>query len=68
MPELEKDDFQFPDEKQELSVTMEKETSEDKFEVEIEDDNPKLKELVEGDIPSHHDYSKSLKDGIMSVL
>ena len=38
MPELEKDDFQFPDEKQELSVTME--TSDDKVEVEIEDDTP----------------------------
>jgi len=38
MPELEKEDFQFPDEKQELSVTME--TSDDKVEVEIEDDTP----------------------------
>lgn len=38
MPELEKDDFQFPDEKRELSVTME--ASDDKVEVEIEDDTP----------------------------
>lgn len=40
MPEFEKEDFKFPDEKQELSVTMEKEEGDDKFEVEIEDDTP----------------------------
>lgn len=37
--------------------------------VEIEQDNEKLKELVEmKDIPSHIDYAKALKKGIMSVL
>jgi len=36
--------------------------------IEIEDDNPKLKELLYCDIPSHLDYAKKLKDGIMSVL
>lgn len=38
------------------------------LEVEIEDDNPKLKELLTGDIPTHHDYAKALKQGIESVL
>ncbi len=37
--------------------------------VEIEDDNPKLKELMEvTPIPSHIEYAKKLKDGILSVL
>lgn len=36
--------------------------------VEIEEDNPKLKELLEGPIPSHHDYAAQLKKGIESVL
>jgi hypothetical protein len=37
--------------------------------VEIEPDNDKLKELVEMEkIPSHIDYSKQLKNGILSVL
>ena len=40
MPEIEKEEFKFPDEKQELSVTMEKQEGDDKFEVEIEDDTP----------------------------
>ena len=37
--------------------------------VEIEDDNPKLKELLEVDpIPDHHHYAKKLKEGILSCL
>lgn len=36
--------------------------------VEIEDDNPKLKELLEIPIPTHHDYAAALKKGIESVL
>lgn len=36
--------------------------------VEIEDDNPKLKELLTCPIPSHVDYAKKLKQGILSVL
>lgn len=37
--------------------------------VEIEDDNLKLKELIELDpIPNHHYYAKKLKEGILSVL
>lgn len=36
--------------------------------IEIEPDNPKLKELVECEIPTHHDYAKALKEGILSVL
>jgi hypothetical protein len=39
MPELDKNEFQFPDEKTELSVTMETD-GDDKVEVEIEDDTP----------------------------
>lgn len=39
------------------------------LEVEIEDDNPKLKELVELEtIPSHIDYAAQLKKGILSCL
>ena len=34
------------------------------LEVEIEDDNDKLRELLDCDIPSHHDYYKQLKKGI----
>ena len=34
------------------------------LEVEIEDDNDKLRELLDCDIPSHHDYAKQLKKGI----
>ena len=48
MPEFEKDEFQFPDEKsqeskgkpEELSVAMQQEEAPDGFEVEIEDDTP----------------------------
>jgi hypothetical protein len=40
MPEFEKEEFKFPDEKQELNVTMDREEGDDKFEVEIEDDTP----------------------------
>lgn len=36
--------------------------------VEIEDDNPKLKELLESPIYDHHYYAEQLKKGIMSVL
>jgi hypothetical protein len=36
--------------------------------VEIEDDNPKLKELLDGEIKDHVWYSEQLKKGIMSVL
>lgn len=37
--------------------------------VEIEDDNPKLRELVELEtVPSHFDYAKQLKEGILSCL
>lgn len=36
--------------------------------VEIEDDNPKLKELLDGPIPSHHDYAHQLKKGLFSIL
>lgn len=37
--------------------------------VEIEEDNPKLKELMELEqIPTHHDYAEKLKKGILSVL
>lgn len=37
--------------------------------VEIEEDNPKLKELIELEqIPTHHDYAEKLKKGILSVL
>lgn len=39
------------------------------LEVEIEDDNPKLKELLELEvIPSHIDYAQKLKEGILSVI
>lgn len=34
----------------------------------VEDDNPKLKELVECDIPSHFDYAKQLKKSLLSCL
>lgn len=37
-------------------------------EVEVEPDNPKLQELVEGSIPSHVEYATALKMGIESVL
>jgi len=45
MPEFEKEEFQFPDEKpqggrEELSVSMEQEGKPEGFEVEIEDDTP----------------------------
>ena len=33
--------------------------------VEIEDDNPKLKELLDCEIPSHIDYAKQLEKGIL---
>ncbi|MCC7571450.1 hypothetical protein KO465_09075 [Candidatus Micrarchaeota archaeon] len=36
--------------------------------VEIENDNPKLKELLDCPIPDHHLYAKQLKEGICSVL
>lgn len=36
--------------------------------VECENDNPKLKELCSGPIPSEYDYAKALKRGILSVL
>lgn len=36
--------------------------------VEIEKDNPKLQELLDNKVPSHIDYAKQLKKGIMSVL
>lgn len=36
--------------------------------VEIEDDNPKLQELLTCDIPSHHDYASALRKGILSCL
>lgn len=36
--------------------------------VEIEEDNPKLKEVLEGPVLSHFDYAKALKKGIMSVI
>lgn len=36
--------------------------------VEILEDNPKLKELLTCPIPTHHDYAKALKDGILSVI
>jgi hypothetical protein len=39
MPEFEKEEFKFPDEKQEISVNMEKSQDKD-FEIEIEDDTP----------------------------
>ena len=48
MPEMEKDEFKFPDEidqeskgkPQELSVAMQQEGEPEKFEVEVEDDTP----------------------------
>lgn len=36
--------------------------------VEVEDDNPKLKELVIGPIWEHHYYANQLKQGIISVI
>lgn len=37
--------------------------------IEVEDDNPKLKELIKlNPIPSHIDYAKKLKEGILSVF
>ncbi len=36
--------------------------------VEVEGDNPKLKELVDGQVFDHHYYAKQLKKGIESVL
>jgi hypothetical protein len=36
--------------------------------IEIEDDNPKLKELLDCKIPTSDDYYKSLKKGILSCL
>lgn len=36
--------------------------------VEIEGDNPKLQELLDSKVPTHHDYAKALKGGILSVL
>jgi len=39
MPEFEKDEFKFPDEKEEVSVTFDKKEDDD-FEIEIEDDTP----------------------------
>lgn len=36
--------------------------------VDIEDDNPKLKELKEGPIYDHHYYAAQLKKGIMSCI
>lgn len=36
--------------------------------IEIEDDNPKLKELVESPVLSHFDYAKKLKEGILSII
>ena len=39
MPEFDKDEFKFPDEKEEVSVTFDKK-DEDDFEIEIEDDTP----------------------------
>lgn len=38
------------------------------LQVEVEDDNPKLKELLECPIPSHIDYAEALKKGILSCL
>ena len=40
MPEFEKEEFQFPDEKEGLSVKMDKSEDDDDFEIEIEDDTP----------------------------
>jgi len=40
MPEFEKDEFKFPDEKEEVSVTFDKKDDDDDFEIEIEDDTP----------------------------
>jgi len=36
--------------------------------IEVEDDNPKLKELLEGEVKDHLWYAQQLKKGIMSVL
>lgn len=38
------------------------------LQVEIEEDNPKLKELLTIDIPDHHIYAEQLKTGIMTCL
>lgn len=38
------------------------------LDVECENDNPKLKELCTGPIPSGKDYAEALKKGILSVL
>jgi hypothetical protein len=36
--------------------------------VEVERDNPKLQELVDGQLFDHHYYAEQLKKGILSVL
>lgn len=36
--------------------------------VEVMDDNPKLKELLESPIYDHHYYAKQLKEGVLSVI
>lgn len=36
--------------------------------IEIEEDNPKLKELLDCPIPTHFDYALKLKEGILSCL
>lgn len=38
------------------------------LDVEVEDDNPKLQELLKSDIWDHHYYAKQLKKGIKAVL
>lgn len=38
------------------------------LDIKIENDNPKLKELLDCPIPSHIDYAEQLKKGIMSCL
>ncbi len=38
------------------------------IDVECENDNPKLKELCTGPIPTEHDYAEALKKGILSCL
>jgi len=36
--------------------------------VEIEDDNPKLKEILEGPVVTHKEYARKLKEGIWKTL
>jgi hypothetical protein len=38
------------------------------LQVEIEDDNPKLKELLHDDVKDHYEFARQLKEGIESVL